>query len=206
MPCVSSINKGGIILISLNGASVSGLICGIELIKLGYSVEIYEKRQEVGNPINGPGLINNLTEDEIIICSAIKTKIGWGLRREWYEKNLAKKFVEIGGIIHLRKQPEKSSIDTKNNSNIDWYGGITIKKNKPIEFEINSIKENLLCFERGDNLIECWSNNKSAIEGNIWLEKMNGKHPVDISKLSINNEIKYGKSLSKRIIEGVISG
>lgn len=187
-------------MISLNGAKISGLICGIELIDQGFNVEIFEKRQEIGNPINGPGIINELSKDEKRICTARETKIGWALRREWFEKNLAKKFLNKGGVIHLKSKPPPNSHNTNNIHKKTWYGGVTIEENKPNNFIIDSINGNNLCFKRGDGLIECWSDIELPNMKNGWLEKIQGKHPEDINKLTINREIDEGQSIAQKII------
>ena len=77
-------------MISIVGSGLTGLSCAIHLLKSSIPVEIYEARQEIGNPIRSPGLLTNFDLKYIENTDAILTPIGWGFRREWFEKNLAK--------------------------------------------------------------------------------------------------------------------
>ena len=90
-------------MISIVGSGLTGLTCALELLKSNISVEIFEARQEVGNPIRSPGLLSNLDSKYIDITDAKKNEIGWGFRREWLEKTLAQEVLSKGGTIHLKQ-------------------------------------------------------------------------------------------------------
>ena len=90
-------------MISIVGSGLTGLTCALELLKSNISVEIFEARQEVGNPIRSPGLLSKLDSKYIDITDAKKNQIGWGFRREWLEKTLAQEVLSNGGIIRLKQ-------------------------------------------------------------------------------------------------------
>ena len=54
-------------MISIVGSGLTGLTCALELLKSNISVEIFEARQEVGNPIRSPGLLSKLDSKYIDI-------------------------------------------------------------------------------------------------------------------------------------------
>ena len=73
-------------MIQIAGAGVTGLSCALELLNNGFEVELFESRQEIGNPVRSPGLISDLDQEMIEKSVAKLTPIGWGMRREWFEK------------------------------------------------------------------------------------------------------------------------
>ena len=179
-------------MIQIAGGGLTGLSCALELLNNGHKVEIFEARQEIGNPVRSPGWITiDLGEKINQASSALLTKHGWALRREWLERALAIEVVEKGGIIHLKNQikqpmnaidclgnktpipgwPGINDVLNKKNKLTKWVGGIVIEEGLPSGFSINTIEENKLCLQRGDGLIECWEKHSfsSNPEGG-WLE------------------------------------
>jgi len=209
-------------LIQIAGGGLTGLSCALELLDNNYNIEIFEARQEIGNPVRSPGWITIDLKDRIKrSSSALLTKHGWALRREWLEKALAIEVVDKGGIIHLKhriKKPidaidclgnktpisgwfGKSDILQKKQKLTPWVGGIVIQADLPKEFSINTIEENKLCLQRGDGLIECWQRYSfSSIPVKGWLELMNGDHPHDIMGLCGDHAINFGKKLAREVI------
>jgi len=218
MSCFCIIYKGGCKLIQIAGGGLTGLSCALELLDNGHNVEIFEARQEIGNPVRSPGWITiDLGEKINKASSALSTKHGWALRREWLEKALAIEVVDKGGIIHLKHQikqpinaidclgnkspisgwPGKIDILQKKEKLTKWVGGIVIQDELPNEYNINTIEESKLCLQRGDGLIECWERHSfsmNPVKG--WLELMNGDHPHDIMGLCGDHAINLGKKLA----------
>ena len=151
-------------MIEISGAGVRGLSCGIKLLESGLDVTIFEARQEIGNPVRSPGYIVDLDLEFIEKTAAKKNDFGWGFRREWFEKLLAKKFVDLGGIIKLKTIGPEKSVNCTGGKTIapgwpssgsqfnlvKWNGGIVISSDIPSEFELNNIEDDRFCFERGD--------------------------------------------------------
>ena len=98
-------------MIYISGAGVQGLSCAQKLLENGIQVTLFESRQEIGNPVRSPGIIKNLDEKLIKKTKAKKIKSGWSLRREWLEKEMAKKVVDLGGIIKLKTTTNENSIN-----------------------------------------------------------------------------------------------
>ena len=205
-------------MISIVGSGLTGLSCAIHLLKSSIPVEIFEARQEIGNPIRSPGLLRNFDSKYIENTDAILTPIGWGFRREWLEKNLAKEVLSIGGTIHLKKQIKNidGMIDCRggksvlsgwpgisgNDDIVQWKGGITLEKNVPRPFIVNTIQENNLSFLRGDGLVECWIKGNDLPESKQgWLELMSGEHPKNPKNISGDEAIEKGIKLAKNIIQ-----
>ena len=44
-------------MIQIAGGGLTGLSCALELLDNGHKVEIFEARQEIGNPVRSPGWI-----------------------------------------------------------------------------------------------------------------------------------------------------
>ena len=80
-------------MIQIAGAGIRGLSCALYLLEKNHEVTIFESRQEIGNPVRSPGIIKKIPEEFIDRTSARKTKFGWAFRREWFEKELAKKVI-----------------------------------------------------------------------------------------------------------------
>ena len=98
-------------MIEIAGAGVRGLSCALFLLNRDYKVKIFESRQEVGNPVRSPGIIKDIPLEFIEKTSAKKGEIGWGFRREWFEKELAKKVLDLGGTIHLKTEAPENAVD-----------------------------------------------------------------------------------------------
>ncbi len=194
---------------------MTGLSCAIELLNNGFEVELFESRQEIGNPVRSPGLISELDQEMIEKSVAKLTPIGWGMRREWFEKTLAKRVVTKGGKINLKKTAPPNSIDctggkspspgwpskgTQNNLEI-WNGGIVISRDLPSEFEINTMSEDRVCFQRGDGLVECWIRGELPQPSQGWLELMQGEHPSNSDLISADHAITTGREIAQNIIQ-----
>jgi len=205
-------------MISIVGSGLTGLSCAIHLLDSSIPVEIYEARQEIGNPIRSPGLLTNFDSKYIENTDAILTPIGWGFRREWFEKNLAKEVLIKGGKIHLKKQISdlKGMVDCRggksvlpgwpgisgNDDVVPWTGGITIQSNIPQPFIVNTIQDTNLSFLRGDGLIECWIKGDTIPDAEQgWLEIVRGEHPPDPKKINGDEAMEKGIKLAKNIIQ-----
>ena len=201
-------------MVNIAGAGVRGLSCALYLVKRGINVTIYECRQEIGNPVRSPGIIKELDPSFIKKTLARKTDYGWALRREWFEKELAKKVFDLGcNIILKTKAPEDSINCTGGKSSssgwplsgtqynlVKWNGGIVIRKDVPEEFTINRLESDRFCFERGDGLVECWIRGELPRPKQGWLELIQGEHPEDSNKLWIDEAILEGEDIAKSII------
>ena len=210
-------------MIKIAGGGLTGLSCALELIENGYEVEIFEARQEIGNPVRSPGWLTiDLGEKINKASSANQSEHGWALRREWLERSLAIQVVDKGGLIHLKHQikqpidaidclgnktqipgwPGRNDVLNKKEKLTKWVGGVVIKDYLPTGFDINSIEENKLCLQRGDGLIECWERNSfSSNPQKGWLELMDGEHPHDIMGLCGDHAINLGKKLALEVNE-----
>ena len=210
-------------MIKIAGGGLTGLSCALELIENGYEVEIFEARQEIGNPVRSPGWLTiDLGEKINKASSAHQSEHGWALRREWLERSLAIQVVDKGGLIHLKHQikqpidaidclgnktqipgwPGRNDVLNKKEKLTKWVGGVVIKDDLPTGFNINSIEENKLCLQRGDGLIECWERNSfSSNPQKGWLELMDGEHPHDIMGLCGDHAINLGKKLALEVNE-----
>jgi hypothetical protein len=208
-------------LIQIAGGGLTGLSCALELINNGHEIEIFEARQEIGNPIRSPGWVTiDMGEKINKASSATLTEHGWALRREWLEKALAIEVVDKGGIIHLKHRlshqinaidclgnktetpgwPGKADILQKKEKLTPWVGGIVIEEDLPDSYSVNTIEENKLCLQRGDGLIECWERSSFSINPEKgWLELMNGDHPHDVMGLCGDHAINLGKKLALEV-------
>ena len=61
-------------MISIVGSGLTGLSCAIHLLNSSIPVEIYEARQEIGNPIRSPGLLTNF-DSKYIECHDASNRI-----------------------------------------------------------------------------------------------------------------------------------
>ena len=214
-------NSGCEKLISIAGGGLRGLSCAMELLSNNFEVTIYETRQEIGNPVRSPGIIKNLNSEYISKCNAKLTDNGWGLRRDWLEKQLAKSVLDKGGKIILKTEAPEGSIDCRggkspapgwpSTNNVDanlvvWNGGITIKTNLPNEFEVNKFEENKFCFEHSDGLIECWIIGDLPEAPQGWLELISGEHPNSTEMIWADESILEGKELATKTIQSLQGG
>lgn len=204
-------------MIEISGAGVQGLSCGIKLLESGYSVTIFESRQEIGNPVRSPGLILDLDVEMIEKTAAKKNDFGWGFRREWFEKLLAKKFVDLGGVIKLKTQGPKNSINCTGGKTkapgwpvsgtqyelVSWNGGIVIGSDIPIDFTLNKIEEDRFCFDRGDGLVECWIRGDLPRPSQGWLEIIQGEHPKSPLEISADKAVSAGHEIAKNLIHSL---
>ncbi len=203
-------------MVIIAGAGLTGLSCALELLETNREVTLFEARQEIGNPVRSPGLLRNINPKYIEICCATSGPLGWGFRREWLEKEMAREVLEMGGKINLKTRAPEGAIDctggkssapgwpvgARDNSLINWSGGITIEDNLPDEFSINTQTEDTLCFQRGDGLVECWSrNDKLPRPKQGWLEVMKGEHPATPEEISGDDAIIQGKAIARKIIQ-----
>ena len=204
-------------MIYISGAGLRGLSCAQYLLNNGFNVTIFEARQEVGNPVRSPGLIKNLDQYLIEKTAAKKTEFGWALRREWLEKEIAKKVVDSGGIIKLKSTTENESINCTGGKSkapgwplagtqydlVSWKGGIVIKTDIPSDFVLDQILEDRFCFERGDGLIECWIRGDLPRPSQGWLEIMQGEHPPSSGEIWADEAIVEGHNLAKNLIHSL---
>jgi hypothetical protein len=205
-------------MINIAGGGVRGLSCALYLLKQNHPVTIYESRQEIGNPVRSPGISKTISDDFIVKTSAVKTSFGWAFRREWFEKELAKKVTDSGGTIKLKTTAPEDSINctggktntsgwpqtgTQYTNLVSWSGGITISNNIPKEFTLDSMEEDRFCFQRGDNLVECWIKGDLPRPPQGWLEIMKGEHPNPSNKIWVDEAIAEGEEIAKNIIHSL---
>ena len=198
------------------GAGLTGLSCALELLQAKKMVTLFETRQEIGNPIRSPGLLRKINPKYIEICCAISGPLGWGFRREWLEKEIAREVLEMGGKINLKSRAPDGAIDctggkspapgwpvgTRDDSLTNWSGGITIEDNLPGMFSVGMQTENELCFQRGDGLVECWTQSENFPRPKQgWLEVMKGEHPASSEDISGDDAIARGKAIARKIIQ-----
>lgn len=92
---------------------LKGLVCAIELAKTGKKVIIIDERQEIGTPVNTPGLIRTQEVYNWITTFDLSTKTNinsffyneenwYGLRMEWLEKSLVRIATSHGVEIFLK--------------------------------------------------------------------------------------------------------
>ena len=205
-------------MINVAGGGVRGLSCALYLLKQNHPVTIYESRQEIGNPVRSPGISKTISEDLIEKTSAVKTSFGWAFRREWFEKELAKKVTDSGGTIRLKTTAPENSINCtggKTNSSgwpqtgtqytnlVSWSGGITITSNIPNEFSLDSMEEDRFCFQRGDGLVECWIKGELPRPTQGWLELMKGEHPPSSAIIDADEAVAEGEEIAKNFIHSL---
>ena len=205
-------------MINVAGGGVRGLSCALYLLKQNHPVTIYESRQEIGNPVRSPGISKTISEDLIEKTSAVKTSFGWAFRREWFEKELAKKVTDSGGTIRLKTTAPENSINCtggKTNSSgwpqtgtqytnlVSWSGGITITSNIPNEFSLDSMEEDRFCFQRGDGLVECWIKGELPRPTQGWLELMKGEHPSSSAIIDADEAVAEGEEIAKNFIHSL---
>ena len=202
---------------NISGAGVRGLSCALTLLENNQKVTIFEVRQEVGNPVRSPGIIKQLDPNLIDKTSAKVTKYGWAFRREWFEKELAKSVVDLGGIIKLKTPAPIDSINCTGGKTIasgwpkngtqyqltSWNGGIVISNDIPKEFTLNEILDDRFCFERGDGLVECWIRGKLPRPTQGWLEIIQGEHPYSSQKIWVDEAILEGQEIAKNLIHSL---
>jgi len=204
-------------MIQIAGAGIRGLSCALYLLERNHEVTIFESRQEIGNPVRSPGIIKKIPEEFIDITSARKTKSGWAFRREWFEKELAKKVADLGGIIILKTQAPPKSINCTGGKSKSpgwpssgtqydlelWNGGIMINRGIPSEFTIDEMEEDRFCFVRGDGLVECWIRGKLPRPTQGWLEIMSGEHPYNSDKIWADESVLEGEEIAKNLIHSL---
>jgi len=204
-------------MIEIAGGGVRGLSCGLFLLKNNQDVTIFEARQEIGNPVRSPGIIKDMPDEFIQKTSAIKNEFGWAFRREWFEKLLAKKVVDLGGVIKLKSPAPENAVNctggkskapgwpnSGNQFELEiWNGGITIQTGIPTEFKLNNIEEDRFCFTRGDGLAECWIRGELPRPIQGWLEIMSGEHPKSSSNIWADEAVDEGEEIAKNIIHSL---
>ena len=205
-------------MINIAGGGVRGLSCALYFLSQNHPVTIYESRQEIGNPVRSPGIAKTISSDFIDKTSAIKSTFGWAFRREWFEKALAKKVTDSGGIIKLKTTAPNESINCtggKTNASgwpqagtqytglVSWSGGITIPSNIPSEFSLDSMEEDRFCFQRGDGLVECWIKGELPRPTQGWLEIMKGEHPTSSRYIWVDEAIAEGEEIAKNFIQSL---
>ena len=205
-------------MINIAGGGVRGLSCALYLLKQNHPVTIYESRQEIGNPVRSPGISKTIPDDLIEKTSAVKTSFGWAFRREWFEKELAKKVTDSGGTIRLKTTAPENSINcTGGKSNASgwpqtgtqytnlvlWSGGITIASNIPDGFSLGSMEEDRFCFQRGDGLVECWIKGELPRPTQGWLELMRGEHPSSSAIIGADEAVAEGEEIAKNFIHSL---
>jgi hypothetical protein len=201
-------------MVNIAGAGLTGMSCALKLIESEYDVRLYESRQEIGNPIRSPGFAKNINLDFVKISLAKQSSLGWGFRREWYEKAFAELILIKGGEIFLKTEAPDNSINCKGgksissgwpNSSLDdtlttWNGGIVIESDLPKNIELNSKSPIHICFQRGDDLVEYWTKNQLPNPSKGWLEIMQGEHPNDVNLIGADDAIAKGISIAQDFI------
>ena len=204
-------------MINIAGGGVRGLSCALYLLQNNHPITIYESRQEIGNPTRSPGIIKNLPKEYFEKTSAKKTEFGWAFRREWFEKELAKKVVDLGGLIKLKSTAPSDAINCTGGKSAapgwplsgtqyqleSWNGGIMINQDIPLEFKLDEIQQDRFCFERGDGLIECWIRGELPRPTQGWLEIMQGEHPLSSAEVWADEAIAEGEEIAKNIIHSL---
>ena len=205
-------------MINIAGGGVRGLSCALYLLKKNHPVTIYETRQEIGNPVRSPGISKTISNDLIEKTSAVKTSFGWAFRREWFEKELAKKVTDSGGTIRLKTTAPEDSINctggksrssgwpqtgTQYTNLVSWSGGITITSNIPDGFSLDSMEEDRFCFQRGDGLVECWIKGELPRPAQGWLELMKGEHPPSSTNICADEAVVEGEEIAKTFIHSL---
>ena len=205
-------------MINIAGGGVRGLSCALYLLKKNHPVTIYETRQEIGNPVRSPGISRTISNDLIEKTSAVKTSFGWAFRREWFEKELAKKVTDSGGTIRLKTTAPEDSINctggksrssgwpqtgTQYTNLVSWSGGITITSNIPDGFSLDSMEEDRFCFQRGDGLVECWIKGELPRPTQGWLELMKGEHPPSSTNICADEAVVEGEEIAKTFIHSL---
>ena len=204
-------------MIEIAGGGLRGISCALELLENNIAVTIYEARQEIGNPVRSPGIIRNLESELVKITAAKITEYGWALRREWLEKELAKKVVDLGGIIKLKTLAPHNSINCTGGKSIApgwpssgsqkklviWNGGIVIKSDIPKLFNLGEMKSDRFSFERGDGLVECWIYGELPRPKQGWLEIMQGEHSESIDEIWADFTISEGREIAQNIIHSL---
>lgn len=205
-------------MINIAGGGVRGLSCALYLLKKNHPVTIYETRQEIGNPVRSPGISKTISNDLIEKTSAVKTSFGWAFRREWFEKELAKKVTDSGGTIRLKTTAPEDSINctggksrssgwpqtgTQYTNLVSWSGGITITSNIPDGFSLDSMEEDRFCFQRGDDLVECWIKGELPRPAQGWLELMKGEHPPSSTNICADEAVVEGEEIAKTFIHSL---
>ena len=205
-------------MINIAGGGVRGLSCALYLLKKNHPVTIYETRQEIGNPVRSPGISRTISNDLIEKTSAVKTSFGWAFRREWFEKELAKKVTDSGGTIRLKTTAPEDSINctggksrssgwpqtgTQYTNLVSWTGGITITSNIPDGFSLDSMEEDRFCFQRGDDLVECWIKGELPRPAQGWLELMKGEHPPSSTNICADEAVVEGEEIAKTFIHSL---
>ena len=204
-------------MIHIAGAGVRGLSCALYLLERNHNVTIFEARQEIGNPIRSPGIIKQLPKEFIEKTSAKRTEFGWAFRREWFEKELAKKVSDLGGTIILKTKAPNGSVNCTGGKSKSpgwpssgtqyelelWNGGIMINRGIPQEFTIGEIDDDRFCFVRGDGLVECWIRGKLPRPTQGWLEIMSGEHPYSSEKIWADESVLEGEEIAKNLIHSL---
>lgn len=137
------------------GGGIKGLVCAIELAQKGYSVSIIDKKQELGTPINRPGLIINKESIEWLMNYDFPPQLNlfsfsnnidnwYGLRMEWFEKSLAIIASSFGVKIFLKSRITSFINDGKTGINISGAG-----KNNPSQMFGNIVN----CLEYNNPLM-----------------------------------------------------
>jgi len=207
-------------MISIIGAGLKGLSCGLTLQDHGYSVKIIEVRQEIGNPVRSPGWLTEPLEEDIMnLSKSFETSIGFSVRREWLERALATKLTSNGGQIVLKNHHQIHSakeidctghktqfpgwpISSKQNNNYCiWYGGLSLIDDIPSDFELNTVNKTNFCIARYDGLAECWANHPMKEPTKGWIEIMQGEHHKNIKMISATNSIKKGQLIAAEYIQ-----
>ncbi len=76
-----------------------------------------------------------------------------------------------------------------------------ISRDLPSEFEINTMSEDRVCFQRGDGLVECWIRGELPQPSQGWLELMQGEHPSNSDLIGADHAIITGREIAQNIIQ-----
>ena len=168
------------------GAGLTGLSCAKELHHQGYDVTIVESRAEIGHPQDKPGIV--LGRVDLSKYAPFIHLTETGCRRPWLAKSMAQ---QLPITYILRTQANTISenfdqiIDTRNPSNTNWNGGITLTGREP---------KTEIVAHRSDGTVECWTQgNLPEVEGG-WIELMSGTFDEEFA--SVDASISRGIELA----------
>ncbi len=178
--------RGFRVKILIIGAGLTGLSCAQELHLQGYDVTIVESRAEIGHPQDKPGMV--LGKVDLSQYAPFIHLTETGCRRPWLAKSMAQQ-LPITYILRTQAttiiEDYDHIIDTRNQSESKWVGGITLTGREP---------QTEIVAHRSDGTVECWTQGTlPEVEGG-WIELMSGT--FDEENASVDTSISRGIELA----------